>query len=190
MSTSKTEFEGLWVLEPKLFKDDRGHFFESFNLALFQKQTQQTISFVQDNESMSKVNVLRGLHFQASPHAQGKLVRVKSGKVLDVCVDLRKDQSTFGKHLKIELSAERKNALYIPPGFAHGFVALQDDTLFEYKCTAYYAPAYERTLLWNDPVLDIDWGVDAPILSDKDVAGQPFDQIVAENSFEPLKTTS
>ena len=187
MNISNTGFNGLFVLEPTIYEDERGYFFESFNLQLFQKQTEQLVTFVQDNESKSKSKVLRGLHFQTSPYAQGKLIRVKSGKVLDVCVDLRKEEPTFGKHFKIELSSDIKNALYVPPGFAHGFLTLDDNTVFEYKCTAYYNKESERTLLWNDPSLAIDWNVNDPILSEKDLLGKPFSEVIAENPFEGLK---
>jgi len=173
MQVQKTGFEGLLILQPKIFKDDRGAFQESWNATTF-KQLGLPITFVQDNQSVSHNNVLRGLHFQHPPHAQGKLVRVTRGRALDVVVDLRKDSKTFKKHYKIELSDEKANMLWIPAGFAHGFVALENDTVFQYKCDALYNPQTEDCLLWNDLSLGIDWEVENPIISDKDQEGKIF----------------
>jgi len=173
MQVQKTGFEGLLILQPKIFKDDRGAFQESWNATTF-KQLGLPITFVQDNQSVSHKNVLRGLHFQHPPHAQGKLVRVTRGRALDVVVDLRKDSKTFKKHYKIELSDEKANMLWIPAGFAHGFVALENDTVFQYKCDALYNPQTEDCLLWNDLSLGIDWEVENPIISDKDQEGKIF----------------
>ena len=173
MQVQKTSFEGLLILQPKIFKDDRGAFQESWNATTF-KQLGLPITFVQDNQSVSHKNVLRGLHFQHPPHAQGKLVRVTRGRALDVVVDLRKDSKTFKKHYKIELSDEKANMLWVPAGFAHGFVALENDTVFQYKCDALYNPQTEDCLLWNDLSLGIDWEIENPIISDKDQEGKIF----------------
>lgn len=137
------------------------------------------VDFVQDNESTSAKGVLRGLHFQREPHAQGKLVRVIRGAVLDVCVDIRPNSTTYGEHFKLQLNGTTKEMLWIPAGFAHGFVALEDDTIFAYKCTAYYHPSSERTLIWNDRRLGIDWGVVDPIISSKDKEGLTFEAFTA-----------
>lgn len=174
MKVSTFELEGLLLIEPKIFQDDRGLFFESFNEAKYKEILGEKIDLVQDNISVSKKNVLRGLHFQSPPFAQGKLVTVVKGRVLDVAVDLRKDSPTFGKHQIIELSAENKFQFWIPPGFAHGFLALEDDTIFSYKCSNYYSPKHEHTILWNDPVLAIDWKVNNPLISEKDKVGEVF----------------
>ena len=167
MKTTETGFQGLVIVEPRVFTDERGYFFESWNRDVF-AMTGIPSGFVQDNQSASIKNVLRGLHFQVPPHEQGKLVRVLTGSVLDVAVDLRKDEPTYGQHFKMVLSAKDKKMLYIPPGFAHGFLTLEDNSIFFYKCTrAYHAPS-DRSLRWNDPGLGIDWETTNPILSDKD----------------------
>lgn len=166
--------EGLKIISPKLFGDSRGYFFESYNAQAFNKFVSTEFNFVQDNESYSMKNVLRGLHFQSPPFAQGKLVRVVQGKVLDVALDIRKNSRTYGEYFKIELSAENKKMFWIPPGFAHGFVVLEDNTIFQYKCTDFYNPNAEGSILWNDPNLSIDWQVDEPIISDKDKNGILF----------------
>ena len=171
MELIKTTIKDLLVIKPKVFGDDRGYFFESWSKAAFEKNG-LNLDFVQDNQSLSSKGVLRGLHFQNPPFAQGKLVRVIKGSVMDVAVDIRKDSSTYGKHFSIELSEENKLMLWIPPGFAHGFVTLEEDTIFTYKCTGVYNKESEGALLWNDKDLDIKWGVDNPLVSDKDkVAG-------------------
>lgn len=162
-----TPFEGLKVIQPKVWGDVRGHFFESYSEAAFKAAGLPT-DFVQDNQSLSAGGILRGLHFQAPPFAQGKLVRVIMGAVLDVVVDIRKGSATYGEHFKIELSADNNKMLWVPPGFAHGFLTLQDDTIFVYKVTGLYNKESEGGLLWNDPQLGIDWGVADPLLSDKD----------------------
>jgi dTDP-4-dehydrorhamnose 3,5-epimerase len=187
MDVIKTGFEGLFIIEPKVFGDERGYFMESFNQREFEKNTGAEYDFVQDNESLSKRGILRGLHFQVAPHAQGKLIRVVNGAVLDVCVDLRPDQPTLGQHIKVELTGPNKRMLFVPPGFAHGFVTLQDNTLFQYKCTGYYHPESERTLMWNDTTLGIDWGIADPILSEKDQRGLPLSEVLAS---EPFKATT
>lgn len=169
MNIIKTDIEGVLIIEPKVFGDDRGYFFESFSQKEFEKKVCKT-TFVQDNESKSKYGVLRGLHFQKPPYAQAKLVRVVKGKVLDVAVDIRKDSPTFGKHVAIELSEENKRQLFIPKGFAHGFAVLSEEAVFQYKCDNYYAPQAEGGILWNDPALNIDWKlrIEDVILSEKD----------------------
>ena len=167
---------GLLLLTPRVFEDTRGSFLEPFNAAAFARATGLGTIFVQDNESRSKAGVLRGLHLQAHPHGQAKLVRVAYGAVLDICLDCRPESPTFGDHVSVRLDDRDLRMLYIPPGFAHGFTALVDHTVFQYKCSAYYAPQAERTILWNDTDLKIDWGVSDPIVSDKDKAGKPFSQ--------------
>lgn len=170
MSIVKTELEGVYIIEPKVFGDSRGYFFESYSKERFFQETGYGIDFVQDNESMSSYGVLRGLHFQKGEHAQSKLVRVVQGKVLDVAVDVRKGSPTFGKHVGVELSGENHRQLFIPRGFAHGFVVLSETAVFQYKCDNYYAPQSEGAVAWNDPELGIDWGVPAEdiLLSEKD----------------------
>lgn len=181
MKVETTPLEGLIVLRPNVFRDARGWFLESFNERTVEEAIGRLPRFVQDNESLSQTGVLRGLHFQADPHAQAKLVRVVSGAVLDVCVDIRPASPTFGKHYKLVLDGEEKTMLYIPEGFAHGFRTLADNTIFSYKCTAFYAPSAERCILWNDPALAIDWGISDPVISNKDRAGTPFATLVRTN---------
>jgi dTDP-4-dehydrorhamnose 3,5-epimerase len=179
MILEKTEINDVILLTPKVYDDTRGYFMESYN----QKKIEMLIKdrFVQDNESLSHKNVLRGLHFQLPPHAQSKLIRVIKGSILDVAVDLRKDSSTFGKHYKHVLSGENKKQLYIPAGFAHGFLSLENDTILNYKCSDYYDAKSEAILLWNDPVLSIDWGILDPILAEKDRIAENF--VTFENPF-------
>lgn len=167
MELINTDFKGLFVIEPKVFEDDRGYFFESFNQQVFQ-ELGIDVSFVQDNQSKSQKGVLRGLHFQVPPNAQAKLVSVVKGSVLDVAVDIRKNSPTYGKYYSIVLSGENKKMLFIPEGFAHGFLTLEDETIFSYKCSSFYNKNSEDSLLWNDEDLGIDWGVSNPTLSDKD----------------------
>ena len=170
MNLVETGIKDLYMIEPKVFGDHRGYFLETYNQSTF-KQLGLNYNFVQDNESFSKYGTLRGLHFQKGEHAQAKLVRVLSGKVLDVAVDLRKDSPTYGKHYSVELSEENKKLFIVPRGFAHGFVVLSETALFSYKCDNFYAPAHEGGLAYNDPDLKIDWIVpnDKLILSDKDL---------------------
>lgn len=169
MTVEKLEISGLLVLTPRIFEDERGLFFESFNQDVFNQLVGNKVAFCQDNESHSRKNVLRGLHFQAPPVAQGKLVRVSQGSVLDVAVDLRKNSSTYGQYASVMLSAANKKQFWIPAGFAHGFLALEDDTVFNYKCTAFYNKASEGGLNWNDETLNIDWNLTGePVLSEKD----------------------
>ena len=175
MEFKTTEIEGLIVIQPKVFGDHRGYFFESFRKDEMEAHgIAQT--FVQDNQSMSAKNILRGLHFQKPPHAQGKLVQVIKGAVIDVAVDIRSGSKTYGKHVAIELNEENKTMFWIPPGFAHGFVTLEDHTIFSYKCTDYYHPESEASILWNSSSLGIDWGVDSPVLSAKDEQATAFDK--------------
>ena len=173
MEIIKTPIEGLLVIKPIIFEDDRGHFFESWSKESF-KNIGLDLDFVQDNQSLSQKGVLRGLHFQNPPFAQGKLVRVIKGSVIDVAVDIRKNSSTYGKHYSVELSEENKTAFWIPPGFAHGFVSLEDGTIFTYKCTEFYNKESEGALVWNDETLNINWGVDHPLVSDKDMMAGSF----------------
>lgn len=168
MKVVEKALNGVILFEPSVYGDSRGYFFESYRDSLV-KEHGITEDFLQDNESLSKKNVLRGLHLQRSPMAQGKLVRVTSGAVLDVAVDVRSDSSTFGQHFKAVLSHENKRIMYIPPGFAHGFLSLKENTRFLYKCTKYYNKESEDGILWNDPTLNIEWGVKNPIVSDKDL---------------------
>ena len=170
MNIVKTDIEGVFIVEPKVFGDARGYFFESYNAREFQQQTGLTVNFVQDNESMSSYGVLRGLHFQRPPHAQSKLVRVVKGCVLDVAVDIRKGSPTYGRHVAVELSETNHRQFFLPKGFAHGFSVLSETAVFQYKCDAFYEPQSEGALMWNDPDLAIDWRVpiDKVLLSEKD----------------------
>jgi dTDP-4-dehydrorhamnose 3,5-epimerase len=172
MQAIATALPGVLIIEPKVFGDDRGFFYESFNARQFEALTGCAVNFVQDNHSKSAKNVLRGLHYQIQ-QAQGKLVRVTSGAVFDVALDVRKQSPTFGQWVGLELSADNKRQLWIPAGFAHGFVVTSDSAEFLYKTTDYWAPEHERTILWNDPALAIDWPLaGAPLLSGKDQAGK------------------
>lgn len=174
MRVIKTDIEGLAVIEPSVFSDARGYFFEAFNQKVFNAEV-APVEFVQDNESKSSYGVVRGLHFQRPPYAQAKLVRVVKGRVLDVAVDLREGSPTYGKHFSVELSDENHRMLFIPRGFAHGFSVLSEEVVFQYKCDNYYYPENEGAIAWNDPDLGIDWGIpeDKVVLSAKD-AKNPF----------------
>lgn len=169
MEVIKTDIEGVVIIEPRIFRDDRGYFFESFSQREFQEKVCNTV-FVQDNESKSSYGVLRGLHFQKPPYAQSKLVRVIKGSVLDVAVDIRKGSPTFGQHVAVELTEDNHRQFFIPRGFAHGFSVLTDEVIFQYKCDNFYAPQSEGALAWDDPDLGIDWRLPAEkvILSEKD----------------------
>lgn len=171
MQVVEKALNGLLVIEPKVFNDERGAFFESFNQAKFNELLGEEVNFVQDNHSISKLNVIRGLHLQAPPFAQGKLVRVSAGRVMDVAVDIRKNSPTYGKHFSVELSSVNNLMMWIPAGFAHGFSVLEDQTVFLYKCSNIYHKDSEMTLLYNDALLEIDWKVNSPIVSSKDVEG-------------------
>lgn len=169
MNYIKTDIEGVFIIEPRIFGDNRGYFFESFVQAEFEEKVCKT-TFVQDNESKSSYGVLRGLHFQKPPYTQSKLIRVVKGRVWDIAVDIRKSSPTFGKYIGIELSEDNHRQLFIPKGFAHGFVVLSEEAVFQYKCDNYYAPQSEGAIIWNDPELGIDWKIPAKdiILSEKD----------------------
>jgi dTDP-4-dehydrorhamnose 3,5-epimerase len=169
MNIVETEIKGVFIIEPKVFGDNRGYFFESFSQREFESVI-GPVTFVQDNQSKSSYGVVRGLHFQRPPHAQAKLVRVVKGKVLDVAVDLRKDSPTFGKYVAVELSDENHRQVFIPKGFAHGFSVLSEEAVFQYKCDEYYAPESEAAIAWDDRDLNIDWKVPAEdvVLSAKD----------------------
>jgi len=180
MVIKNCKIEGLYTIEPKVFEDSRGIFYETFNEKIFKEKTGLDLTFCQDNESYSKKNVLRGLHFQNPPFSQGKLVRVISGRVIDVAVDLRKSSKTYGQYEIIELSDENKIQFWIPPGFAHGFIALEDNSIFNYKCTNYYSPVSERTIQWDDEKLNIQWPINQPIISEKDQKGIDFTTFVSE----------
>ena len=174
MKITPTKIPDVLIIEPKVFGDDRGFFYESFNRKSFEAATGITTDFVQDNHSKSSKGVLRGLHYQMK-QPQGKLVRVVSGEVLDVAVDIRKSSDTFGQWEGVILSAENKRQLWVPEGFAHGFIVLSEAAEFLYKTTDYYAPEYERCILWNDTQLSIDWQYSGdPLVSDKDAQGVSF----------------
>jgi len=172
MKVTTTAIEGLLIIEPRIFPDDRGYFYESYSK---KKYTDAGIpdSFVQDNQSFSQKGALRGLHGQADPFAQGKLVRVIQGRVLDVAVDIRKNSSTYGQHVSVELSGDNHLQFWVPPGFLHGFVTLEDDTIFTYKVTNVYDKASEVGVIWNDPALAIGWGID-----ERDVIISPKDEVL------------
>nr|WP_314752814.1 dTDP-4-dehydrorhamnose 3,5-epimerase [uncultured Capnocytophaga sp.] len=180
MKVIKTKLEGVVIIEPQVFFDDRGYFFESFSQQRFNEQV-APITFVQDNESKSSYGVLRGLHFQKPPFAQSKLVRVVKGKVLDVAVDLRKDSLTFGQYESVVLSEENKRQFFIPQGFAHGFAVLSEEAIFQYKCDNYYAPQSEGSVRWNDPTIGIDWQLPEKdiILSAKDEKAPLLSQLTS-----------
>lgn len=166
------------IIEPKLFKDDRGVFFESFNLEAFRDATKLNVEFVQENHSISHKNVLRGLHYQMPPYAQGKLVRVIQGEVFDVAVDIRRSSPTFGQHVSQILSAQNKKQMWIPEGFAHGFLTLSDTSEFLYKTTAAYSSKDEGCIIWNDDFLKIPWPLNLPIkISFKDSLGKPLQEV-------------
>ena len=179
MEIIKTEIADLLIIQPQVFRDDRGYFFESFSQQKF-IDAGLDLNFVQDNESKSQKGVLRGLHFQNPPFAQGKLVRVIKGSVMDVAVDIRKNSATYGKHVALELNEINKTMLWIPPGFAHGFVTLEDDTIFSYKCTNTYNKASEGSILWCDSDLNIDWNIENPNLSEKDKVSPLFKDFVSQ----------
>ena len=178
MELIETGIKGLLLISPKVFKDERGYFFESFNKEKFQS-IGVTEEFTQDNQSLSNKGIIRGMHFQTPPHAQGKLVRVIKGSVQDVVVDIRKNSTTYGKQYSVDLTEENFLMLYIPPGFAHGFATLEDNTIFSYKCTDTYHPETEGGLAWNDREFGIEWKVSDPILSEKDKKYHPFSLFVS-----------
>ena len=179
MTIQETSIENLLIIQPRIFADDRGYFYESYNKKTFLK-IGLDLNFVQDNQSLSQKGVLRGLHFQNPPFAQGKLVRVIQGSVLDVAVDIRSNSPTYGQHEKVILSGENKTMFWIPPGFAHGFITLEDNTIFNYKCTVGYNKESESALLWNDPKLNIDWGDKNPLISTKDKEAEQFENFKSQ----------
>lgn len=167
MTIISEELPGLKLIKPNVFEDDRGYFFESFNASQL-KDLGIEKDFVQDNQSLSNTGVLRGLHYQEPPMAQGKLVRVIKGSVFDVALDIRKDSPTYGQHFGVELNETNKLMFWVPEGFAHGFCTLEDNTIFSYKCTNYYSPSHEGGIMWNDNDLNINWNIEHPLLSGKD----------------------
>ena len=185
MNVIETKIPGVVIIEPRLFPDARGYFFESFSKREFEEKVGK-IDFVQDNESKSSYGVLRGLHFQKPPYAQSKLVRVVKGAVLDVAVDIRKGSPTFGQHVAVELTEDNHRQFFIPRGFAHGFAVLTDEVIFQYKCDNFYAPASEGAIAWDDPDLGIDWRVPAEkvILSEKDKKHPRLKEIESPFSYE------
>lgn len=180
MTATETKLRGCFIIEPKVFKDPRGYFFESFNQNKFNELIGKTIDFVQDNESFSSKGVLRGLHFQTGAYAQAKLVRVIEGTVLDVVVDIRKESPTFSEHFSIELSEDNKRQLFVPKGFAHGFIVLSETAIFSYKCDNFYDKASEQGLRYDDPSLGIDWKLPANefIVSEKDLVLPTLSNII------------
>ncbi len=171
MEYIKTDIDGVWVIEPKVFKDARGYFFEAWKQEEFDSHIGKHVSFIQDNESKSSYGVLRGLHYQKGEYSQAKLVRVIKGKVVDVAVDIRKSSPTFGKYVAVELSEDNKRQLFIPRGFAHGFVVLSEEAIFTYKVDNVYAPTHEASIRWDDPTIGIQWPIDAKdvLTSEKDL---------------------
>lgn len=179
MKFTEQSIKGVWVIEPKVFTDERGYFMESYKKEVFEEHVGK-VNFIQDNESKSTRGVLRGLHYQTGEYSQAKLVRALKGSVLDVAVDLRKSSSTFGQYIAIELTEDNKKQFFIPRGFAHGFLVLSQEAVFSYKVDNIYAPTHETTLLWNDPVIGIDWGIEEQelILSPKDKIGKLLSEAV------------
>ncbi|WP_455425044.1 dTDP-4-dehydrorhamnose 3,5-epimerase [Dryocola sp. LX212] len=175
MIVIKTEIPDVLIFEPKVFGDERGFFFESFNQKAFEEVVGRSVNFVQDNHSLSSKGVLRGLHYQLAPFAQTKLVRCLSGTIFDVAVDIRKGSATFGKWVGVELSASNKKQIWIPEGFAHGFIALEDATEIHYKTNNFYSKETERSILWNDAQLNIEWPIQPDIISDKDMQALTFE---------------
>jgi dTDP-4-dehydrorhamnose 3,5-epimerase len=190
MKATPLKIPDVVLIEPKVFGDERGYFFESFNQAAFNQAIGYDVQFVQDNHSKSQKGVLRGLHYQLPPKAQGKLVRVVQGEVFDVAVDIRKDSPTFGQWVGEILSAKNKRQLWIPKGFAHGFLTLSDTAEFLYKTSDFYAPEYEASIAWNDKEIGINWPTNiTPSLSNKDQLGIPFSQLTPMNSEKITSTT-
>ncbi len=184
MKVSKTNIEGLLLIEPDLFSDGRGYFFESYNKEKY-AEIGLDINFVQDNFSQSKKGTVRGLHYQVGDKAQGKLCQLISGKILDVAVDIRFGSPTFGKHYAHMLNTEKKMQIWIPSGLAHGFSVLSDEAIFSYKCTNYYSKDHERSILYNDPDLNIDWQVENPVVSEKDLKAKKFNEIDKDFIYTP-----
>jgi dTDP-4-dehydrorhamnose 3,5-epimerase len=178
MQIQTTPIEGLLIIQPQIFEDPRGYFYESYNKQKF-SEAGIDFEFIQDNQSLSQKGIIRGLHFQAPPFEQGKLVRVIQGAVNDIVVDIRKNSKTFGQHFLINLTAENRTMFFIPPGFAHGFETLEDDTIFLYKCTNVYNKESEGGLLWNDQFLNISWQNNDPLISDKDKILPTFENLIS-----------
>ena len=178
----KTKLDGILVIKPKIFGDERGYFFESFNKRLYE-EVGVKLKFVQDNISKSKKGTIRGLHYQVGDKAQGKLCKVVYGKVIDVAVDIRFGSPTFGKYFSSELSEENHTQLWIPPGFAHGFSVISEEAIFSYKCTAFYSKDHERAIIYNDQELNIDWEIQNPIISPKDLKAMPFKNIQKDFTY-------
>lgn len=191
MNIEQTDFPGLFLVKPQILEDHRGYFFEAFNYRKFKDQTGIDITFVQDNQSSSKYGVMRGLHYQLEPYGQAKLVRVLDGRILDVVVDLRADSPTFGKSYTLAMDHTDHTQLFVPKGFAHGFVVLSDMAEVIYKCDNYYTPTYERGLLFNDPVLEIDWQVpeEDMLMSEKDKGLPALDKAEYNFSYMSQRTT-
>ena len=179
MEVKTTKINGVFLIKPQVFKDNRGHFFESFSSKKFNEATGLDVQFVQENQSLSSKNVLRGLHFQHPPFAQAKLVSVIKGEVLDVVVDIRKESDTYGEYIAENLNEENHHQLFIPEGMAHGFLTLKDDTIFSYKCSNYYYKGSEDGIIWNDSNLKIDWKIKNPLVSEKDQLAQNFTSFVS-----------
>lgn len=186
MEIEKTAIEGAYIIKPKVFSDNRGYFFESYNAEEFCRLGLRT-DFVQDNESLSCRGVVRGLHFQKPPFAQAKLLRVVKGSVLDFAVDIRRGSPTYGRYVSVRLDDKQKNMFFISEGFAHGFLTLEDNTVFCYKCTAFYNKQSEQGLIWNDKTLNIDWQIDNPVLSDKDKLWQDFQSFNSPFDFDKCR---
>lgn len=186
MKITKTALEGVVIVDPDLFPDERGYFLELSNDQRYQQIIGPEARFVQNNLSCSKKSVLRGLHYQAEPYGQGKLVQVLRGKVLDVTVDVRFGSPTFGKHITVELSEENHRQVYMPIGFAHGMLSLTDDTLFLYSCTGFYSKASERGVHWNDPALGINWGVNEPIVAPRDASFPLLKDIAKDYTYDKI----
>ena len=179
MVSTETKLKGCFILEPRVYNDNRGYFFESYNKAIFEKSIEFSVNFIQDNESKSSKGVLRGLHFQKGEYAQSKLIRVIKGSILDVCVDIRETSKTFGQYVSIILDDKQKKQIYVPKGFAHGFLVLEDDTIISYKCDNYYHKPSEGGIVYNDKGLNIDWNFpeNELILSEKDKQLPTFENL-------------
>lgn len=175
MKIEKTSLEGVLIITPDVFEDNRGHFVETYHSKKYELPL-----FVQDNESLSRQGVLRGLHYQIPPYAQGKLIRVISGRILDVIIDIKYHSPTFSKHICTELSSDDKKQIYIPSGFAHGFIVLSQEAIFTYKCTAFYNPEHERGIIWNDSHLKLDWQIKNPIVGKKDLKNRQLAELIPE----------
>ena len=186
MKIIPTEIPEVLEIQPDVYEDSRGYFLESYNKLRFLENSLETL-FVQDNISKSGYGTIRGLHYQAGDKAQGKLCQVITGKVLDIAVDIRFGSPTFGKHVALELSEENHTQIWIPPGFAHGFSVLSDQAIFHYKCTEFYSKEHERTIIYNDPQLKINWGIENPVISSKDRDGKSFGEMDRDFIYSEMK---